>query len=481
METISSSSGIRGSVESLIGGRAENQDSYGMSETRLGLLVVVCDGMGGGPAGKTASSIATQSIIDYVSGAAPDQNPLSVLTDAVVSANEALLAAVSQNPTFKGMGTTCVCVLVAKKSAYVVHVGDSRLYQLRGSNMVFRTADHSYVGELVRRGTMSEEEARNSKYSNVITRAIGAAPEISPEVVEVPYKPGDRFALMTDGIWGSMPQPALVKLLSEKYQPAEIVPEIAAHVDALGRQKGGGHDNLTIAIVDIPGRRATINDAAADRFAKNSAKAAPSQRPVNHSDDDTYQLEEIHDELENDVRRNNKWKSVLMWALGIAVAACIAVIIYLLVIPDGNPKSTPLPGDNSEMKEKVEQVQLAQKTEKQPENQPEQQQPQQLKSHLMQALGQLKSLRDYIPETAENADHKAKRTKIFDNVVKQLTEASRICTDDATKAQIDELLQYLEKNKNGIIQVDSKRHLPTADSLKFLDYCIGILQPYAQQ
>ena len=82
METISDSSGVRGSVESLIGGRQENQDSYGMAETRLGMLVAVCDGMGGGPAGKTASSIATQAIIDYVSGASADGNLAWVLFPA---------------------------------------------------------------------------------------------------------------------------------------------------------------------------------------------------------------------------------------------------------------------------------------------------------------------------------------------------------------------------------------------------------------
>lgn len=479
METISSSSGIRGSVESLIGGRAENQDSYGMSETRLGMLVVVCDGMGGGPAGKTASSIATQSIIDYVSGGSPEQNPLSVLTDAVVSANEALLAAVAQNPALKGMGTTCVGVLIGKKNAWVVHVGDSRVYQIRGNNMVFRTADHSYVGELVRRGTMSEEEARNSKYSNVITRAIGAAPEISPEVQEVSYKPGDRFALMTDGIWGSMPEPTLVKLLSEKYQPAEIVPEIAAHVDALGRQKGGGHDNLTIAIVDIPGRRASVNDAAAERFNKSSNKTARSPKPVNHSDDDTYQLEEIHEELDRNIVRDNKWKSLLMWALGIAVAVCIAVIIYLLVAPGTQPEPVSQSGDNVDhIKEKVVQIQQTQQPQ---QTQQELQQPQQLKSHLMIALGQLKNLRDYKPEKDDRSDHKSIRTKLFDNVVKQLNEASRICKDEATEGKIDELLQYLEKNKSAIIYVDPTWHHPTKDGLKFLDHCIEILKPYAQQ
>lgn len=345
METISDSSGIRGSVESLIGGRQENQDSYGMAETRLGMLVVVCDGMGGGPAGKTASTIATQAIIDYVSGAAADANPASVLEDSVVAANEAVLAAVVQNPAFKGMGTTCVCVLIAKTQAYVVHVGDSRCYQIRGGKMVYRSADHSYVGELVRRGTMTEEEARTSRYSNVITRAIGAGPDIQPEVDVVSYKPGDRFALMSDGIWGSMPEQNLVDILSEKDDPATLVPEIAQHVDAIGKNNGGGHDNLTLALVELPGPRQSLNDklggAAASARTVNSragqqpVKISPAKSPVqkvapaDKSGNADYKLEEMAEETE--LKKKKTKHSSVTWILASGLFICIAVICYLLV------------------------------------------------------------------------------------------------------------------------------------------------------
>lgn len=345
METISDSSGIRGSVESLIGGRQENQDSYGMAETRLGMLVVVCDGMGGGPAGKTASTIATQAIIDYVSGAAADANPASVLEDSVVAANEAVLAAVVQNPAFKGMGTTCVCVLIAKTQAYVVHVGDSRCYQIRGGKMVYRSADHSYVGELVRRGTMTEEEARTSRYSNVITRAIGAGPEIQPEVDIVSYKPGDRFALMSDGIWGSMPEQNLVDILSEKDDPATLVPEIAQHVDAIGKNKGGGHDNLTLALVELPGPRQSLNDKlsgaaasartvnsrAGQQSVKTSPAKSPAQKaaPAGKTGNADYKLEEMSEETE--LKKKKTKHSSVTWILAAGLFICIAVICYLLV------------------------------------------------------------------------------------------------------------------------------------------------------
>lgn len=338
METFSDRTGIRGAVESKIGDRSENQDSYGMSETPLGMLVVVCDGMGGGPAGKLASSIATQAIIDYVSGSPVDKNPVSVLEDAGVAANEAVLAAVTENPALKGMGTTCVCVLVRGGSAYVMHIGDSRCYQLRAGKYVFRTADHSYVGELVRRGTMSEEDARNSKYSNVITRAIGAGTEVVPEVDEVFTKPGDRFALMSDGIWGSMPEPQLVVLLSSDETPADLVVDVAERVDAIGVNHGGGHDNLTLAVVDLPSDQVkkpatSVNDRFAELRGPGSSVAG--KRPVpdsavnaqQPSDSGSYKLEPIEDKPESD----SKKKNVLIWALAALLVVAVALISYLII------------------------------------------------------------------------------------------------------------------------------------------------------
>ena len=341
METISDSSGIRGSVESFIGGRKENQDSYGMSETRLGMLVVVCDGMGGGPAGKTASHLATQAIIDYISGATPDQNPVDVMKDAVVSANEALLAAVAQNPSLQGMGTTCVGVLIAKNNtAYIVHVGDSRCYQLRGDRAVFRTSDHSYVAEMVKKGQLTEEEARNSSYSNVITRAIGAAQQVVPEVDTVTYKSHDRFALMSDGIWGTMPEPQLVRMLGARQDPATLVPQIAAHVDALGVNSGGQHDNLTLALVDIPAlKHATVNSDTREQT--RSIAPAPAQRlaaqPMAQPKAQPLHNKSERGRIEVAPRRSNAKNPIILGLCGVVVV-CIAIIAILVIKPSGNGK-----------------------------------------------------------------------------------------------------------------------------------------------
>ena len=337
METITNNEGIRGSVESLIGGRYENQDSYGIAETPLGLMVAVCDGMGGGPAGKTASSLAVQAIIDYVTGANAGSSPLSVLTDAILAANDNILAAVAANPTLKGMGTTCVVLLIGREEAYIAHVGDSRCYQLRDGKVIFRTADHSYVGELVRRGTLTEEEARNSQYSNVITRAIGVDTGLDPEVESVPYRPGDRFALMTDGIWGTLPETQMVRFLSERTHPDTIVAELTKNVDTLGRDNGGGHDNLTLAVVDIPAKKHVEPPVTYKQSVpvENESKLTK-EAAVN----DTRTAKAKPDVNINDTEKN---KSFVLRMTIVIVTAIVICFIAFLFFNSGNKGVTPDP------------------------------------------------------------------------------------------------------------------------------------------
>lgn len=276
MEDITNKFGVSGYVDSRIGGRAENQDSYGFADTPLGLLVAVCDGMGGGPAGKTASELAKDTIIGVVCSCKPQDNPERILTSAVEAANSALIGAIRTNPSLQGMGTTCVALLLNRKHAYIAHVGDSRCYVLRGGKVAFRTADHSYVGELVRKGELTEEQARQSSHSNVITRAIGVRPTVEAEIDKVGVKPGDRFALMTDGIWGAMQEQHLVGSLCSDEELPLVVAELADRVDAMGHNNGGKHDNMTLAVVDYPAAAKQASANASFSLSPNDAPDMPS-------------------------------------------------------------------------------------------------------------------------------------------------------------------------------------------------------------
>lgn len=249
----------QGVMSSNIGGRAENQDSCGFSETPVGLLAVVCDGMGGGPAGKTASMIATGTILDYVkSNGKPDdkEDYGELMTAAVMAANSALRQKIEASPELNGMGTTVVAILFSKTNATIAHVGDSRAYQLRDSYLLFKTNDHSQVWELVKAGALTEEQARLSAYSNVITRALGIEDEVEVDIDVRPYEKGDRFILCTDGVWGAMPKNLLVKELSRSKSLEGTIDMLNMEVTKAGNEKGGHHDNFTTMIV-IPNINST--------------------------------------------------------------------------------------------------------------------------------------------------------------------------------------------------------------------------------
>lgn len=237
--------------ESRIGGRKENQDSYGAAETPFGFLVVVCDGMGGGPGGKTASSIAVSNIVDGITEANKEEQISNIIIKAIRRANMAIIEAGNENHALRGMGSTATVLLISQNSAFIAHVGDSRVYQIRNGKKIFRTFDHSMVFEMVEQGIITEEQARLSAQSNVITRALGIKPDVEVDVVEVTFLKGDRFMLCTDGIHGSLPESVLVKMVANKNEKIGIVAdEIAREVDNLGNNNGGGHDNLTIALVE---------------------------------------------------------------------------------------------------------------------------------------------------------------------------------------------------------------------------------------
>ena len=248
---IQSEYSVNGSIESLIGGRMENQDSAGFKDVELGCLVVVCDGMGGGNGGSTASRLAVQTVIDDMSLTKDYHDPIEKLSDAIKHANEVIFSTGKADPSLYGMGTTLTAILISKQSAIIAHVGDSRVYQLRNKNKVFRTKDHSMVFQFVQQGLISEEEARVHPQSNVILSALGISDTVEPEITEVSYNKGDRFVLCTDGFWGMMPEPEFIHYIGGKGDLEETIVNTAKEIDSLGVRQGGGHDNLTAAVIDV--------------------------------------------------------------------------------------------------------------------------------------------------------------------------------------------------------------------------------------
>ena len=239
-------------ADSRQGGRPENQDTCAWGDTPYGFLVTVCDGMGGGPSGKTASVTAANALVKFVTEyGEPLADRVQLLAEAVQAANTAVYQMAQANPAYKGMGTTATALLINEESAIVAHVGDSRVYQFRHGRKVFRTWDHSQVFEKLKMGTFkNEEEARLAPGSNIILRAIGISDQVKVDVVELPYEKGDRFMLCTDGIWGAFPEKEIIAMAAKTAVLSGAVESLVVRVDAEGARNGGHHDNLTLALVE---------------------------------------------------------------------------------------------------------------------------------------------------------------------------------------------------------------------------------------
>ena len=233
-------------IQSNIGGRTENQDFYGYTQTKFGELIVVCDGMGGHNGGRYAAERAVQIIIEEVTKSI-DINPNETLQAAILKANLAILQESSTNDSLKGMGSTVVALLVTPERAICCHVGDSRIYQLRTGKILHRTSNHSLVFDLVRQGKMTEEQARLSDKSNVITRSLGISPTVNVEIADnLSYQTDDRFLLCTDGIWSMIPENQLIEMISEEVDVESVVAKLVEKINTIGIACGGNHDNLLL-------------------------------------------------------------------------------------------------------------------------------------------------------------------------------------------------------------------------------------------
>jgi len=229
--------------------RENNQDAleYGTLGATA-QYAVVCDGMGGANGGNIASKIAVEVIGSRIrDGFNENMGASSVerlLDSAMATANIGVYDRAQQQLELSGMGTTVVAVIACGKTAYVSHVGDSRLYLWRNRQLTVVTRDHSVVQGLIESGQITEEEARSHPRKNYITRALGVVAEESGEYDELELEAGDRLLLCTDGLTNEVAPDDMAHLLEK---PAEEA------LEALVRAalNGGGADNITAVIMDI--------------------------------------------------------------------------------------------------------------------------------------------------------------------------------------------------------------------------------------
>jgi PPM family protein phosphatase len=221
-----------------------NEDAVVHTETSHGVLVIVCDGMGGHAGGKEASELAIKTIVEVVEAAPAATSAAVALKRAIEEANARVWAMPTAEAGFRP-GSTVVAALFHEDGAEVAHVGDSRLYLVHGGVITQVTRDHSMVQEMVDRKIIRAEDAASHPDANKILRALGIAKDVEVDVRSEPiaYVSGDVFVLCSDG-------------LSDLVEAAEILDIAGTHppAQAAGRlvdlaNARGGHDNVTALVV----------------------------------------------------------------------------------------------------------------------------------------------------------------------------------------------------------------------------------------
>jgi serine/threonine protein phosphatase PrpC len=221
--------------------RDHNEDCFLIdSESELFL---VADGMGGHRAGEVASRLAADTILEAMKST-PDGPRLQALEQAVRLANARVVQEGVQNKTRKGLGTTIVAIVRDAETVGIAHAGDSRCYRFRDGALARMTRDHSLVEELG--GDDPAVHAALSSYSNVITRALGTAPDTVPELRREPLVPGDVYLLCSDGLSGVVDDDSIVKLLAAE---ADLTRACQMLVDLANER--GGPDNISVVLVRV--------------------------------------------------------------------------------------------------------------------------------------------------------------------------------------------------------------------------------------
>ncbi|MBI5239268.1 MAG: Stp1/IreP family PP2C-type Ser/Thr phosphatase [Elusimicrobia bacterium] len=232
--------------------RSNNEDNLGL-DPDLGLFIVA-DGMGGHNSGEVASDLAVSTIREYARRMlggdkvlVPEGGDRSIpvrcrqLEHFIRSANTVIYEKGRAFPKEAGMGTTVVAVLADDRSLSVAHVGDSRLYLFRRGALTQLTQDHSLVGDQVRRGLITPEAAAHSTLQNILTRAVGAEPEVKVDLAEHPVMAGDVLLLATDGLDKMVSDEKIAGVLAAGPSPAEAVDTLVEM-----SRKAGGLDNITV-------------------------------------------------------------------------------------------------------------------------------------------------------------------------------------------------------------------------------------------
>ena len=261
--------------------RENNEDKFDFFEpedleilARKGAFYAVADGMGGHAAGQIASEMAIKTVMKtYYADDSPDV--AGSLRRAFYEANGLIHDAARAIVERTGMGTTLTVVVIRADEMYFAQVGDSRGYLITKGSIRQVTEDHSWVAEQVKRGALTEEDAKFSPFRNVITRSMGNMPSVDIDIFPEEIKAGDTIVLCSDGLSGNLSAEDILTITSGK-SPSQAAVDL---IDTANQR--GGHDNITAVVI-----------AVKDLIYDENAQPMPAQRAVAVETTDIKQPEE---------------------------------------------------------------------------------------------------------------------------------------------------------------------------------------------
>lgn len=230
--------------------RQNNEDSWKLLKERQ--FFVLTDGMGGHQAGEVASKETAEQLCTLfndrfdLSRQGKIDDAKQLIREIIQEVNATIYYMGRENPNLRGMGTTLCCLFFHPEGMIYAHVGDSRIYRYRNSKLEQLTQDHSLLRELIELGQLSEQQAEDFLYKNIITKAIGTELNVDPTIADTAVEPGDIFMMCTDGLSDLVSLKEMQEIMSQRANEEEITKLLVTRA----KQKGG-FDNITVVLVKV--------------------------------------------------------------------------------------------------------------------------------------------------------------------------------------------------------------------------------------